>query len=95
MTMSAAQLKRVSVFEAINETLQEFYVGITPLPSDAGLADKLSTLYVPHWKPGHKIACRFVATDMEKPDAQQFVDGHAKSLARTGWKVLTEPFAGA
>jgi hypothetical protein len=80
---------RVSVFEAINETLQEFYVGISPLPGDANLAGTLPTL-IPHWKTGHKTACRFVASEMERAAAGQYVQSHAKSLARTGWKVLTE-----
>lgn len=81
--------KRVSVFEAINETLKEFYVGITPLPGETNLADKICALYVPHWKPGQEIACRFVASEMDRADALEYVQTHSKSLARTGWKVLT------
>ena len=82
--------RRVSVFEAINETLQEFYVGTTSLSGEPKLTESLLSLYIPHWRPDHKTARRFVASEMDLEDALQYVDTHAKSLARTGWKVLTE-----
>lgn len=82
---------RVSVFEAVNESLREFFIGTTAsrerLPALGGTS---ASPCVAHWQPEHKVSCRLVETGMAIDEALKFVEHYAESTARTGWTVLTE-----
>ena len=81
---------RVSVFEAVNETLREFFIGTTTLPGDPpALAEAVVTRDLAHWQKDHKISCRIVETGLAFDEALKFVERHAFAAARTGWTVLT------
>lgn len=85
--------RRVSIYEAINATLKEVFVGMT----SEGM-HKVLTRHrtkgppeIAHWQPEHEISHRSVQPNMAPSHAADFVAEHAKALAleRPGWTILT------
>ena len=79
------------VYEAINETLKEMFVGLTDLPMNQVEARHKSGLpgVIAHWKLGaERIIYREVEADLADPKA--FVEGYAKNMQKNGWKSITE-----
>lgn len=79
------------VYEAINETLKELFVGLTKLPMNQLEARHKSGLpaAIAHWNPGvHRIIYREVEPDLADPKA--FVAGYAKNMEKNGWTSITE-----
>jgi hypothetical protein len=79
------------VYEAINETLKELFVGLTDLPMDQLEARHKNGLptTIGHWKLGtERIIYREVEPDLN--DAKAFVEGYALSMKKNGWKSITE-----
>jgi hypothetical protein len=79
------------VYEAINETFKELFVGSTDLP-----IGQLETRHknglpaaIAHWKLGaERIIYREV--ELELSDAKAFVERYALSMQKNGWKSITE-----
>jgi hypothetical protein len=79
--------KRVTVYEAVNETLQEIYVGTAASGSSAYRA--AASPATSHWKPNDAVSYRSVHFGLAPSHAEDFVRDHALTLARPGWKILT------
>jgi hypothetical protein len=87
-----ATQEQVVVFEAINDTLKEFYVGISFLPLTA---DEIANQHkekppaaIAHWKKEHEVWYRCVDAGLAAPDSQAFVRSYADKIARPEWKAL-------
>jgi hypothetical protein len=84
--------ERVVVFEAVNDTLKEFYVGISTLPLTA---DEIATRHqenppaaIAHWKREHRVWYRCVDAGLSASDSQVFVRSYAERITHPGWKAL-------
>lgn len=79
------------MFEAVNETLQELFVGTTSFPDELGsLPHSVTFRAITHWEPGQQINCRVIEPELALEDALKFARKYAEAAGRTGWKVLTE-----
>jgi hypothetical protein len=79
------------VYEAINETLKELFVGLTDLPMEQVEARHKNALpaAIAHWNLGaERIIYREIEPDLR--DAKAFVEGYALSMQKNGWKSITE-----
>ena len=82
---------QVAVFEAVNESLREFFIGTTSASGELpALVGGIAAHCIAHWQREHKISCRIVEQGLGVEDALKFVESYARSTARTGWTVLTE-----
>ena len=82
----------VCVFEAVNETLREFYLGTTTLTA-VQFVDWFTRHTPPaisHWKQGEKISSRIVESGMGPEEARKFLEHYAMAASRIGWKVYVE-----
>lgn len=80
----------MTVFEAVNETLREVFVGTTDHLFDR-LIDEFRACpprAVAHWSAGERLSFRCVEYAVPNQDAERFIDGYAQSDALKGWKVL-------
>ena len=82
------------VYEAINDTLREIFVGTSSIPLDQlqlwHRADAPKILS--HWKLGeHKTDYREIASAMPDADAMTFIKSYTRSIGKPDWKILTEP----
>lgn len=80
----------MTVFEAVNETLREVFVGATEHPFDRGIDEFRSRppRAVAHWRMGERLSFRCVEHEVPSHDAERFIDGYAQSDALRGWKIL-------
>lgn len=80
----------MTVFEASNDTLKEFYVFLSPRPLDAIAADHFTRppKKIAHWKKGQPVFYEEVATLPDEAQAWEFIEKYVVILERTGWKVL-------
>jgi hypothetical protein len=82
---------RFTVYEAVNDTLREVYVGM----SSAGMHHVMTRRgharppAIHHWQPDHAVSYRSVEFSLAASYAVDFVAAHAKTLARPGWTVLS------
>lgn len=90
--MNSPDSSKVTVFEAINETLKEFYIGTTTLAASEleSLAQSVAFRANTHWEPGQKIDYRVVEEGLGLEEALAFIKSYAKTAMRTGWKVVIE-----
>ncbi len=89
---STPQHHLVSVFEAVNDTVKEIYLGTTTLLSDQ-LAAQFPRTPPPataHWESRHRVFVKVVEYSIPLKDARAFIDHYADSAAAAGWKVLKE-----
>ncbi len=91
MTEETAQEQRV-VFEAVNDTLKEFFVGISPVPLTADeIADQhrqSPPAAIAHWKPEHQVWYRCVDAGLSAADSEAFVSSYTRRLTQPGWKAV-------
>ncbi len=80
---------RVTVFEAVNSTLKEFFIGTTTLTMNVGIARHQDTQppEISHWKATQDINYRSVEFGLSAEDAEKFIAGYVRTLPR-GWKVI-------
>lgn len=80
----------MTVFEAVNETLREVFVGATDHGFDRGIDEfrACPPRAVAHWGPGARLSFRCVECAVPDRDAERFIDGYAQSDALRGWRVL-------
>jgi hypothetical protein len=85
---------KVIVFEAINESLQELYVGISTLPlamdEIAIRNNEQPPKAIGHWRQGDNIWYHCIEPSLPTKDTQNFIRTYAKKIARAHWKVLAE-----
>jgi len=83
----------MTVFEISNEALKEFYLCASQL-SLAALNqrhfDQPPSL-IAHWQKKHGVFYNEIETLAVGTDLKSFMDQYSGVLARTGWKVMTEP----
>jgi hypothetical protein len=89
---STPQHHLVSVFEAVNDSAKEIYLGTTILLSEQLTAQFQRTPppAVAHWKPGQRVFVKVVEYSIPLKDARAFIDHYAESAASAGWAVLKE-----
>ena len=82
----------VAVFEAVNESRREFYVGTTTLPEGdlKDLARSVAFRGITHWGPDEAIVYRIVESALGLDEALRFIKNYAATIQRIGWKVFTE-----
>lgn len=84
--------EQVVVYEAVNDTLKEFFVGISTLPLTA---DEIASRHrespppaIAHWRAEHQVWYRCVDPGLAAADSQDFVRGYAQRMAQPDWKAL-------
>lgn len=88
---SGAPAGQASVFEAVNESLREFFIGTTTASGELpALSGGIGSRCIAHWQREHKISCRIVEQGLAIEEALKFVESYARATARTGWTVLTD-----
>jgi hypothetical protein len=90
--MAEAVQEQVVVFEAVNDTLREFYVGISTLPLTA---DEIANRHredppaaIAHWKKEHQVWYRCVDPGLSAPESQSFIRSYVERIAQPEWKAL-------
>lgn len=83
---------RVTVFEAVNDSLKETFLGTTAATLHslaAGFAEKRPRA-VSHWATKDRITLNIVESSLSENDARDFIRHYAASLEAAGWKPLRE-----
>lgn len=91
-TRTASGERLVTVFEIVNDTLREAFVGTTSLPihelirqHEAALPKKIA-----HWDRRHKIQYRSLEFSLSPETARAFIAGYAKSMERMTWRLIRD-----
>lgn len=82
----------VAVYEAVNDSLKEAYLGTTESPHDS-VAARFRQSPPPaasHWDPDHAVLVNVVEDSLRLDDARDFIVHYAASLEAVGWKTLRE-----
>jgi len=84
--------EQVVVFEAVNDTLKEFFVGISFVPLTA---DEIASRHresppaaIAHWRREHRVWYRCVDPGLAAHNSQDFVRSYAQRMAQSDWKAL-------
>lgn len=81
----------VSVYEVVNETQGELYVGTTwRLHSIEDFRDITPPKALRHWKGEDKLSFRTIDDGLPRADAPAFVEAYRRSPLVKKWRVLTE-----
>jgi hypothetical protein len=84
--------KLMIVFEAVNESLQEIFMGATSLPLaivERRHQERRPEL-VGHWSHEHRITYRAVESGLSAREAPTFLSGYAQTANRFGWKTFVD-----
>ena len=80
------------VFEAINDTLKESFIGATSLP--LALIERRHHENPPesiaHWRPEQAVHYRCVESGLSAQETPTFLDGYARTANRFGWKTVVD-----
>jgi hypothetical protein len=84
--------KLILIFEAVNETLRESFVGATsmPLAMVRRLYESTPPPAIAHWRPEHKVSFLPVEAGMSAQESAAFIPAYAKA-AHYGWKTYIDP----
>lgn len=81
----------VSIYEVLNETRGELFIGTTWRLKDLlGFQQMTPPAVVRHWKEGDRLRFRTVEYGIPNADARAFIDTYAGSDLVKSWKVLTD-----
>ena len=82
--------RSVAVYELLNETLREVYVGFTdqPLETFAVHIEKHRPPEVKHWIDGQSLIFRCVEADIPADDAPGFIGRYVGTVAAAGMRVF-------
>jgi len=84
----------VVIYEAVNQTLKEIYVGMSDKPTTPNDLARQHALSLPlpinHWEPDHNISYRLVETGLPLQDARDFIHAYAVEISNVGWRVVTD-----
>jgi len=90
--MEMRTVKLMLVFEAVNDTLKEAYVGATSLP--LSIVERRHQENPPpelaHWGPDHAISYRCVESGLSAQETPTFLASYAHTNARFGWKTVVD-----
>ena len=83
--------KLIFIFEAVNESLQEAFVGATSLPLAA--VERRHRFARPaaiaHWRPEHHVLYRRVESGLSAKESAAFIPAYARA-AHAGWKTFVD-----
>lgn len=84
---------KVTVFEAVNETLSELYVGSTELSVHDLIARNAARppAEIAHWGPEHRVDYRSLEFGLEPASARDFIVNYAAALAKGARRVIVAP----
>lgn len=90
--MEAPTQRVALIFEAVNDSLHESYVGMTctPLPVLERRHRELKPGVIAHWKAEHKIEYKLVECGLSVSVGPAFVKSYVQTSARFGWTVLVD-----
>lgn len=84
----------VIVFEAVNATLKEIYVGAALRPASLEeIARKHRALFpqpISHWHNEDAITYRIVEETLPLADRRDFIHTYAVRIAKVGWRVVAD-----
>jgi hypothetical protein len=84
----------VVVYEAVNATLKEIYVGAVihpaPLEEIARKHRALPPQPINHWQPGDAVTYRIVEAVLPLRDRREFIHTYAVEIAEVGWRIITD-----
>lgn len=82
----------MTVFEASNDTLKEFYLFVAPRALEAVMSDhcRRPPREIAHWRKGQAIFYTEVEVLPDVKLAWEFLEKYVGILERTGWKVLVQ-----
>jgi hypothetical protein len=82
----------VTVFEAINHTRKEIFVGVTTqrVPESIHARTKDASGQIAHWKGAETVECRSIADNVRVQDACRFAAHYAAAIAGTGWRIILQ-----
>lgn len=86
------RLPLVTVYEAVNDSLKEAYIGTTASPHE-DLAARFRGNRPPaasHWDPDHTVSVNIVENSLRLDDARDFMVHYAASLEAVGWRTIRE-----
>jgi hypothetical protein len=83
----------VTVFEASNDTLKEFYLFVSARSLGAVLRAHCARppREIAHWRKSQAIFYAEVEIFPDEELAWEFLERYVGTLERTGWKVLVQP----
>lgn len=83
----------MTVFEASNDTLKEFYLFVAPRALGAVMSDhcRRPPREISHWRKGQTIFYAEVEIFPDEELAWEFLERYVGILERTGWTVLVQP----
>jgi len=88
-TRNASDL--LSVYEVLNETRGELYVGTTWRLNDLNdFSHMTPPKAVRHWQPGDRLRFRTIEYGLPQADAGDFIERYRTSDLVKAWKVLTD-----
>ena len=89
--MSAPKWRLVSIFEALNESIREIYLGMTALTLDQLAAAHTHKLpaSIAHWRKDHGITYKCLERSVPIIDAPTFIASHAQ-CTRSGYKLIVD-----
>ena len=84
--------KLMIVFEAVNESLQEIFIGATslPLPIVQRRHQEHRPGLIGHWQDAHRISYRVAESGLSCQEAPTFLKGYAGTAQRFGWKTFVD-----
>lgn len=92
MNMEMRTQKLMVVFEAVNETLHEAFIGATSLPMSIveRRHQERRPEMVGHWRHEHQISYRCVESGLSAQEAPTFLSGYAHTTNRFGYKTFVD-----
>lgn len=81
----------VSIYEVLNETKGELFIGTTWRLKDlTGFQQLTPPKIVRHWEADDKLVFRTIEYGIPNADAPAFIEAYRRSELVKRWKVLTE-----
>ena len=81
----------VSIYEVLNETRGELFIGATWRLKDLlGFQQMTPPAVVRHWELGDRLRFRTVEYGIPNADARAFIETYAKSDLVKAWKVVMD-----
>lgn len=84
--------RRYTIYEAVNESLLEIYIGMSSLGMHHVMTRRGHTRppAIHHWLPDHVVSYRSVEFNLAASFAADFITERAKAAQRPGWTVLRD-----
>ncbi len=81
---------KVTVFEASNASLKEFYLFVSDAPMGVLMREHCDRppAAIAHWRKGEAVFYAEVEAFADENSAREFMTKYFSVLARTGWKIL-------